>query len=97
MVGTNSEGVIVVDSVGPLTNDQALFITGLLASSELAFVPGDEHGVVLNEASRDGLFINVRFKDTNYTDFSFTLKPSDSQTLLSAEQTANQVYLNAAQ
>lgn len=97
-VGSNSEGVIVIDPVGAITDGQATFIAGLLESSELAFVPGDEQGVVLNEVSMEGLFVNVRFDDTDYTDLIFALEAEDYQTIQDVGGAAvDQVYLNALQ
>lgn len=97
-VGSNSEGVIVIDPVGPITGEQATFIAGLLESAELAFVPGDEDGVLLNEVSTEGLFINVRFDDTDYTDLIFALEDEDYQTIQSVGGVAvDQVYLGALQ
>ena len=98
VVGANSDGVIVVDPVGPLNEQQSLFIMGLLESSALAFVPGDEAGVLLNDVTQDGLYINVRFGDTDFTDLIFTLEPEDYETLsTTASQALDNVYLDALQ
>lgn len=77
VVSFNSQGNAVIAPEGPLTDDQLIFVAGVIEASFISDPSGIGEEMLLTEQTPDGTLINVQFNDQDYQDIIVALTEQD--------------------
>lgn len=92
----SEDGILIIDPLGAMNDDQLLFIGGLIESSFISDVSGIGAEELLTENTADGLLINVQFNNQDFSNVIFNLSPNDAASLnATVLPVLDEVYDNA--
>lgn len=92
----SDEGILIIDPTGPINYDQMLFVGGLIESSFISDVSGVGAEELLTANTPDGLLVNVKFNNQDFTNVIFNITQQDANAMESTiVPVLDEVYDNA--